>query len=153
MSGERAKPSAEETLRFRVDRAERLFRPKNEKGTVQGRSLSREALGGRSPRDGKAQESRTVPTWIKRLGSKEGTRLGGWEQAAEAPTEGREVFRKSARAERGEETLLRSSTWRKALKGEAQERPKLKEASTDLRVKKMTHREGSQTLGWDFSGA
>jgi len=46
--------------------------------------------------------------------------------------EGREVFRKSARVERGDETLLRSSVWRKALKGEAYERWGLKEASQGI---------------------
>lgn len=49
--------------------------------------------------------------------------------------EGREVFRESARVERGEETLLRSSVWRKALKGEAYERWGLKEASKGLKAK------------------
>jgi hypothetical protein len=54
--------------------------------------------------------------------------------------EGREVFRKSARAERGEETLLRSSVWRKALKGEAYERWGLKEASKGLEARMSTSR-------------
>jgi hypothetical protein len=49
--------------------------------------------------------------------------------------EGREVFRESARAERGEETLLRSSARRKALKSEAYERWGLKEASKGLRAR------------------
>jgi len=43
---------------------------------------------------------------------------------------GREVSQGSAGAERGRETFLRSSERRKALKGEAQERRGLKEAST-----------------------
>jgi len=51
--------------------------------------------------------------------------------------------------ERGEETLLRSSERRKALKGEAQERWELKEASKVERAREA-RRAGSQTRGWDF---
>jgi hypothetical protein len=99
--------------------------------------MERESFEGEAQREGfregDARETQKpkrakVPTWINRLGSKEGTRLSGWDQAAEASMRGREVSQSSAGAERGAETLLRSSIWSKALKGEAQECVELKEA-------------------------
>jgi len=42
--------------------------------------------------------------------------------------------------ERGEETLLRSSEWRKALEGEAQECRELKEASRVIGIKRLIER-------------
>jgi hypothetical protein len=50
------------------------------------------------------------------------------------------VFRGNARAERGRVTFLRSSGRRKALKGEAQERWELKEASKEVRAFKTGER-------------
>jgi len=54
-------------------------------------------------------------------------------------------MQESARAERGEETFFNSLGRRKALKGKAQERRELKEASTGWKAD-ISHREGSQTL-------
>jgi hypothetical protein len=71
-----------------------------------------------------------APTRFKRLGEQKGVRLFRGDEAAEAPMRSREVLQGSAGAERGRETFLRSSGRRKALKGEAQERGELKEAST-----------------------
>lgn len=90
---------------------------------LKGKGFERE-----TPERRESPREQEVPTWINRLGSKEGTRLSGWDQAAEASVRGREVSHSSAGAERGAETLLRSSIWRKALKGEAQECVELKEA-------------------------
>jgi hypothetical protein len=65
---------------------------------------------------------------------------------------GREVSQGSARAERGRETFLRSPGRRKALKGEAQERRELKEASTGWEADRRAERVAKP---WerDFSGA
>jgi len=71
-----------------------------------------------------------APTRGKHSGVQKGVRLFRGDQAAEAPMRGREVSQGSAGAERGRETFLRSLERRKALKGEAQERRELKEAST-----------------------
>jgi hypothetical protein len=92
-------------------------------------------MEGRSPRGWKTQESRTAPTRTKPSGSEKGERLLRWEQAAEAPIIGRKVCWESARAERKEETLFRSLRRRKALKGKAKERWRLKEASEGLKVR------------------
>jgi len=102
------------------------------KGNLLREKLSEKGLGREAPERRESPREQKVPTWINRLGSKEGIRLSGWDQAAEAPMRGREVFHRSAGAERGEETLLRSSIWRKALKGEAQECVELKEALKGL---------------------
>jgi len=53
---------------------------------------------------------------------------------------GREVSQGSAGAERGRETFLRSPERRKALKGEAQERWGLKEASTGRETDRRAER-------------
>jgi len=65
---------------------------------------------------------------------------------------GREVSQGSAGAERGRETFLRSPGRRKALKGEAQERRELKEASTGQETGRRAERVAKP---WerDFSGA
>jgi len=99
-----------------------------------------EAKWRESPRGEKTQESRTAPTRTKPSGSKKGERLFRWDEAAEAPMTGRQVCWESARAEREEETLFRSLKRRKALKGKAPERWRLKEASEGLRVKRHIER-------------
>lgn len=102
--------------------------------------LLREAKWRESPRGEKTQESRTAPTRTKPSGSEKGDRLLRWEKAAEAPTTGRQVCWESARAEEAEETLNRSLERRKALKGKAPERWRLKEASEGLRVERHIER-------------
>jgi hypothetical protein len=78
------------------------------------------------------------------LGSKKGTRLETWEEAVEATGQGRGGFVRKAQERRERfERIFRSRIRRKALKGEAQECWRLKEASEGRRKRKR--REGSQT--------
>jgi hypothetical protein len=81
-----------------------------------------------------------APTRTKPPGEQKGVRLFRGDEAAEAPMRGREVSQGSARAERGRETFLRSPGRRKALKGEAQERRGLKEASTGRGIGRRAER-------------
>jgi len=55
---------------------------------------------GENPRGRKAQESRRPRPELILREAKKGVRLVSWEEAAEAPVGGREVFKRSARAER-----------------------------------------------------
>jgi len=93
-----------------------------------------------SPRGKKTQESRTAPTRTNPSGSERGERLLRWDKAAEAPITGRQVCCESARADEAEETLFRSRKRRKALKGKAKERWRLKEASEGLKVERHIER-------------
>jgi len=81
------------------------------------------------------------PTRRKKSGCESGERLSGWDQAAEASARGLlRVSRESAGAERGRVTFFRSSGRSKALKGEAQERWELKEASQGARARESAGR-------------
>jgi len=73
---------------------------KGERGTGRGRRSSGECGEGENPRGQKAQESRRPRPELILREARKGERLFSWEEAAEAPVEGREVFERSARAER-----------------------------------------------------
>lgn len=77
----------------------------------------------------KGPREQMPPTRRKTLGSKEGDGSVGGIKPLERRREAYKVLRESAGAERGEGTLPRSLTGRKALKGEAQGCWGLKEAS------------------------
>jgi len=108
--------------------AERRLWEKAERGDGKGRRLSVGFLWRESPRDEKAQESRRSRPGLNIPGARRGNRLFRGEQDAEAPMRGREVSRESARAEGEVETPFRPLERKKALKSEAQERWRLREA-------------------------
>jgi hypothetical protein len=82
------------------------------------------------PKRPESPREQKVPPRINRSGSKRGTRLTGREKAAGAPVSSSERFdRKAPERRERRETFFRSFCRRKALKGEAQECWRLKEAS------------------------
>jgi hypothetical protein len=73
-----------------------------------------------------------LPTRIKHLGSVKGDGLIGGRKPLERRCKAEQVLQGSAGAEGSSEMSFRSPMRRKALKGEAQERGELKEASEGL---------------------
>lgn len=126
---ERARPCAEETLRSRGWLVERPTSKRRARGDTRG---GEDLLSGHTegePERLRGPREQKPPTRRKRLGSKEGDGSVGGIKSLERRREAYKVLRQSAGTERGEGTLPRSQTGRKALKGEAQGCWGLKEAS------------------------
>jgi hypothetical protein len=148
--GRRAKPSTRKTLRFVEFLIVRLGARKNERGRERRRCSFPRICRGRAGEVGKLKRA-TVPTRAKDSGSNQGHGFLGGNKPLERRGKVTRFCRK-AQERRGEsERVFRSPGRIKALKSEAHERGGLKEIPKGLGAK-PSHREGSQTLGWDYAG-
>lgn len=100
---------------------------KSERGRKGGRRSFLRDRWRESPQGEKDPGEQTVPTRINRPGSEE--EYGFFCESLKRRLKAEVVLRESAGAARGVETLLESQERSKALKGEAQERWELREAS------------------------
>jgi hypothetical protein len=118
-------------LRFRSRAAARPFGGKNGRGEVRGEKPRLGFFGRESPKGRKAQESMRPRPGVNIQGSRRGHGFLGGIKPPKLHCQAGKVWRERAGAE-GEEgkPSSRSLGRIKALKGEAHERRKLKEAST-----------------------
>lgn len=109
------------------------------------------AKRGEHPKGQKAQESKGPYLELTPRGAYRRVQLFRWDQTAGAPVRSPTGFcRKAQERKREVERVHGPRERNKALKGEAQERWRLKETAKALRG--ANHREGSQTLGVELPG-
>jgi len=89
-------------------------------------------LSGGRAREVESPGEQELPARIKRSGGDKGDGFSDGRKPLERRCKAEQVLQGSAGAERSSETGISSSGRRKALKGEAQERGELKEASEGL---------------------
>jgi len=104
-----------------------------------------------APERSESSREQQVPTRANHLGCNKGHGFLGGSKPLKRRGKVVRFYRKAQERREEPARVFRSPGRSKALKSEAQERWGLKEIPKDLGAK-PSHREGSQTLGWDFVG-